>query len=358
MYKRQLRSSTGPASAAGIAVNVQAGVYFIRGHFVECAEETLVLAKYDPKGNYRVGFSVTETLVTPEDDSTLLDNATGSTNYAAKGAHRLKIALALKALDYGSTADTNFVELLTTKDGTIQSAVRNTDYNILEETMARRTFDESGDYTVRPFQVTMKESTTLNERIGVYEAGKYTDGGKVSTNDLLAIQVSTGKAYVRGYEIEKLAPTFVDLNKSRVTENVNAGITTFDLGNYAIISNVYGTPDITAISGETTPYKTITLYPHFISTDGSTPVAGQQDVAPIGQCRARAIEYDSGTIGTDEARYKIYLFDVKMFTYITLSGTPSPTLIANWTNGGVKITGNTSGATGSVSYTHLRAPRD
>ena len=37
-----------------------------------------------------------------------------------------------------------------------------------------------------------------------------------------------------------------------------------------------------------------------------------------------------------------------MFTYITLSGTPSPTLIANWANGGVKITGNTSGATGYV----------
>ena len=61
----QLRSSTGPAAAAGIAVNVQAGVYFIRGHFIECAEETLVLAKYDPKGNYRVGFAITETLVTP-----------------------------------------------------------------------------------------------------------------------------------------------------------------------------------------------------------------------------------------------------------------------------------------------------
>ena len=37
-----------------------------------------------------------------------------------------------------------------------------------------------------------------------------------------------------------------------------------------------------------------------------------------------------------------------MFTYITLSGTPSPTLIANFATGGVQITGNTSGATGYV----------
>ena len=37
-----------------------------------------------------------------------------------------------------------------------------------------------------------------------------------------------------------------------------------------------------------------------------------------------------------------------MFTFITLSGTPSPTLIANFANGGVQITGNTSGATAWV----------
>ena len=149
----QLRSATGPAAATGVAVNIQAGVYFIRGHFIENAEETLVLNKYDSTGDYRVGFGITETLVTPEDDSTLLDNATGSTNYAAKGAHRLKIAVALKVLDYDSEADSDFIELLTTRHGDVKSLVRHTEYNILEETMARRTFDESGDYTVRPFQV-------------------------------------------------------------------------------------------------------------------------------------------------------------------------------------------------------------
>ena len=189
----QLVGSTGPAAATGSSVTVQAGVYYIRGQFVECSEETLVLDKYNNSPSYRVGFTVTETLVTPEDDSTLLDNATGSTNYAAKGAHRLKFTLALAKIARDSTADSNFIQLLDTKSGILLSKVDRTEYEILEETMARRTFDESGDYTVRPFQVTMKESTTLNERIGVYEAGKYTDGGKVSTNDLLAIQVSTGK---------------------------------------------------------------------------------------------------------------------------------------------------------------------
>ncbi|MAG25552.1 hypothetical protein CMI47_08240 [Candidatus Pacearchaeota archaeon] len=343
-----LRSSTGPAAATGAAVNVQSGIYFVRGFFVECLEETLVLDKYDPSGSWRVGFEITETLVKPEDVSSLLDNATGSSNYTAKGAHRLKISLALKKLDIDSISDGSFIELLTSNAGAIQSKVRNTEYNILEETIARRTFDESGDYTVRPFSIVMRECVNLNERVGTYTAGEFTDGGKIADNTYLTAQISTGKAYVRGYEVEKVGPTFKDLKKARDFETVNAGITTFDLGNYTLINNVYGTPDISAISGETTAYKTISLYDHFISTDGSVPASSGVSLQPIGQARARAMEWDTGTIGTDEAKYKLYLFDVKMFTFLTLDGTPSPTLIANWATGGTKITGVTSGATAWV----------
>ena len=42
------------------------------------------------------------------------------------------------------------------------------------------------------------------------------------------------------------------------------------------------------------------------------------------------------------------IFDVRMFTVLTISDTPSPTLIATHTNGGVQIKGATSGATGFV----------
>ena len=102
----QLRSSKGPAASTGASVNVQAGVYYIRGQFVECSEERLVISKYDPDVTFRCGFAITETLVTPEDQSTLLDNATGSSNYAAKGAHRLQFALALKKLDFDPAIST------------------------------------------------------------------------------------------------------------------------------------------------------------------------------------------------------------------------------------------------------------
>ena len=114
---------------------------------------------------------ITETLVTPEDDSSLLDNATGSTNYAAKGAHRLKFSLTLAKLERGSTADSNFVELVRYDGEFIRRTTKNSQYNILEDSLARRTYDESGDYTVRPFHLIMKESNTLNESVGVYADG-------------------------------------------------------------------------------------------------------------------------------------------------------------------------------------------
>ena len=48
-----LRSATGPAAAQGIAVQVEAGIYFIRGNFVECSAETIVIDKYNHITNFR-----------------------------------------------------------------------------------------------------------------------------------------------------------------------------------------------------------------------------------------------------------------------------------------------------------------
>ena len=70
-------------------------MYFVRGQFVRCEEQTLILSASSTNESARVGFQVTEELIIPELDSSLTDNATGTTNFAAKGAHRLKIDLKL-----------------------------------------------------------------------------------------------------------------------------------------------------------------------------------------------------------------------------------------------------------------------
>ena len=189
-------------TGVGFGVIINAGIYYMRGSFVEVAEETLILEKYERKKvNYRVGFDVTETIVTPENDTSLLDNATGTSNYAAKGAHRLKVSAKLAKLAPDSTADSNFIELFEIRNGDPTSVINKTELGSIVETLARRTYDESGDYTVRPFTYEVKESVTLNENEGVYAAGAATDDRGTASTSLLSLKVSPGKAYIRGFEI-------------------------------------------------------------------------------------------------------------------------------------------------------------
>ena len=334
------------ASQTGSAAKVETGIYYVRGQFVRVAEQTLVLSDDSTTVSQRVGFTISETLVTPEADSTLTDNATGSSNYAAKGAHRLKITLTLASLDTDSTADSTFIETMRISNGNVVDNARNTEYSVLGDTLARRTFDESGDYTVRPFQFDVREtvdSTVQNVDFdGVYSSGATTDDSNTASDSLLTLAITPGKAYVKGYEIEKIASTYKDINKARDIQTVNAGISVFETGNFVKVTNVYGVPDITSISGETTPYKTLQLF------DTETATRGSASGTQVGVARARTMQYESGDANATDAIFKLYLFDIRPFTYITLSDTPSPTLIASHANGGVQITGNTSGATGFV----------
>ena len=89
--KDELAGPAGPASRLGRAVKVESGIYYVRGFFLQNNEEALILDPYDINPSFLVGFSVAETIVTPEEDTSLLDNSTGSTNFAAKGAHRPRL---------------------------------------------------------------------------------------------------------------------------------------------------------------------------------------------------------------------------------------------------------------------------
>ena len=91
------------------------------------------------------------------------------------------------------------------------------------------------------------------------------------------------------------------MNKARDFSTVNAGVTTFEIGNFAKITNLYNTPDIGAVSGETTAYKTLGLFDDVTSTRGSA--SGNQ----VGVARARAVQYESGTAGNTDAVYRLFL---------------------------------------------------
>ena len=188
-----------PSASYGSIVRVEEGVFYVKGNFVKTPAQSLVLGYNDPFPSARVGFKVNEEFVTPEADTSLLDNATGSSNYAAKGAHRLKVTLTLatKRLDNQSN-DSDFVELMRISNGTVQSKTVETQYSILAEELARRTYDESGDYSVVPNGIEIVESVD-NEVggdifLGEYGEGEITDDYLPAGDDFLTMRIGPGSS--------------------------------------------------------------------------------------------------------------------------------------------------------------------
>jgi len=325
-------SAATSANATGSAVKVLAGIYFVRGFMVQNTEQTIVLDKYTNTPSYRVGWTVTETLVTPEADNSLLDNAQGSSNYAAAGAHRLKLTLTLTKKSLTATDDSNFIELVRVNSGVLENKIRFTEYSVVADMIARRTNDESGDYIVKHFDIEPREHLNDGTNRGIYTSAT----GGDSTKNVLVI--SPGKAYVDGYEVELQTTSYVNLDKARTSKNVQNDSIPADLGNYVQVDNVYGQPDVTLVGSTLDPFKLVKLY------DQQTSVRGSSSGSNIGYARSRSFEYNSGTIGNVAAIYHHYLFDITMFNTVTMSSNCSLTENA-------VITGSTSGATGTVVAT-------
>ena len=121
------------------------------------------------------------------------------------GADRLKISTTLIKKSLTDFNDENFIELIRIENGEIRKFSNPSPSGLVNDEMARRTYDESGDYYVTPFSVGIKE--TLNDRIGndgSYYSNQTTQQGNIPSEDLVSVSIGPGKAYVRGYEIETL----------------------------------------------------------------------------------------------------------------------------------------------------------
>ena len=233
------------ANAVGSAMSITEGVYFIRGTFAQVQSETLILDQYDDEPSFRIGFDVQESFISADEDPSLNDNASGFTNFAAPGADRLQISINLTKKDLDDTNDQNFIEISRVEDGELQEFKYETQYNLINDTLAKRTYDESGDYYVKPFEVFVKES--LNDSIGnkgVYTSEQDTTQGNIPSEDLLAVQISPGKAYIKGYKIEKISNTLIDVEKPRSVVTIEEEAVTYETGNPIFVNNISGSPSL------------------------------------------------------------------------------------------------------------------
>ncbi len=142
-------------------------------------------------GREVVGLRITPTTVTHETDPYLRSLDEGvNLEYATWGAHRLVYTIEWVKDVAGQI---NIREFL---DGEPLTRVFATERTELQKDLARRTFDVSGDFVVKNFPAKMRthatDATLLNCEIS---------GG--------------GKAYVRGNEVETIAPQLVTIPKGR-----------------------------------------------------------------------------------------------------------------------------------------------
>ena len=183
------------ATSVGSAFSISNGIYFAKGTFLNVYDETIILDQFSNTPSYRIGLYIKEDLVTSDDDPTLNDNSRGYTNYSAPGADRLKMSCSLYKKGIDDYDDNDFVELATVRNGVLRSLKNNTDYNLLEDQLARRTYAESGDYYTKPFETTLKESlNNLEDNKGIFNINQLTYSGTTPSEDLAVYRISPGKA--------------------------------------------------------------------------------------------------------------------------------------------------------------------
>lgn len=319
------------SSAVASVAYINAGVYFIRGHFVDIPSSYLILDQYTNTPSYRVGLEVSESIVTPEDDPNLNDNAAGTSNYSAPGGHRFRIRTSLVKKAINDTTDKNFIELLRLNNSKVEEFVTATAYSELEKSLARRTYEESGDYVIDTFTITPRENLDDGFNNGVYRVGETSANGNLASDELVSFEVSPGRAYVKGYRTEFLVPEFVDAPKPRDFECVQNGIISFRLGQFMKVYDVYGWPDLTG-EGVTSAYQTLELYDDW-TLNNTSSIVGRQ----IGRARTIQLQQDNGGV------YDMWIFDAQMWTGINFAAGNNSVVV------GDVLRGRTSNARGFVA---------
>ena len=326
------------SSVTGSSVHISSGVYFIRGYFVNVDEETLLLDPNSNNVNYSVGLKIFEDVITFDDDETLADNSQGFSNYAAPGADRFSIKVKLAKYSINENQDEGYLELFKIRDGVPDKVQKDAEYNLLANEFARRTYDESGDYYVTPFKLTVNESLdNLKGNKGIFKEGQQTYGNRTASESLGVYKLSPGKAYIRGFEVNVPNPTFIDFNKPRVTKTLVNQSLVYNTGSTFTLNRVHGTPPLGISTSYTLSFR-------------SDRVGADENTAPgkeIGIARVYDFALESGSynpLNQNINEWDITLFDVQPYTEITLNDPISlevPTFIKGSSSGATAFLKNT-----------------
>jgi hypothetical protein len=214
---QSINTTANPAVGRGTFCSVHPGDFFVKERFVFCPQQTVVVSKFTSNPTAVVGFKVVESVVTAADDDTLYDNQGSTPNRSAPGADRYKISLEFVDQATLDSAD-NFVYVAKIQNGVIITEVTaGNNYNVLEDRLALRTSEESGNYIVKQFKM------------------------NYVTNDLdpdkVDVVIGRGVAYVNGFRSVVDAPINITIDKPRTTRSISDEAIGISYGNYLVVSS-------------------------------------------------------------------------------------------------------------------------
>ena len=279
-------------------MHVADGIVYQRGAFQKFDEQSIIVSPYTRvPDQLSVGIITNEVIANSSVDTSLLDNAAGFNNENAPGADRLKLTPVLTVnTTANARASNNFLSFVEFQNGNRVMQNQTPVLNRSEDHIARRTFEESGDYVLDPIRVTTE-----------------TNAGNTTHINVL---VGEGVGYVQGQRFETLDTTRFPIPKATTTQNVASHTITTAFGSYVNVNEAIGN------FGVDTQAEVKLLRTNLNAISGGMATSGSSNATHIiydgtnseiiGTAKIRGMELESGIGGTANSNYQMYLFDISM----------------------------------------------
>ena len=311
-------SSADAATGNAMYVTITDGVYYVKSssgaHFVHCPQQRIMLSNYSSNGTYSVGLGIEEKFATEIDDNTLYDNAGGTYQPTAAGAHRLQIDLKLRTkpgsdgITVSQEIASDYFELLRIEDGIRvfsagASASTSRVYSAIGDAMANRTYHAEGNFVVDPFECKVEETNPPSAQL------------KVTVSP--ARGKDTALAYVGGREFSLAGSWSKLIDRARGTAILRDRVAPTAIGSYITIrdlkvSNHLGEDVLDA--GQLPVWDMHSVNSYNINTSSEQ----EYNSTRIGSFRLRDLK-TSGRFGNTAAAnvYTVYIQDYKSSNAIT-----------------------------------------
>jgi hypothetical protein len=267
-------------STVGKVATLAKGTFYTKELFVDAATQSVIVeTNTNTQTNCIIGLNVVESIVTSDEDESLLDNSNGTPNQYAPGADRYKVDLVLTRIDLNAAFDEDkFIKMMVVEDNVVTYINNNTQYAELMKTLARRTYDANGNFIVRGLDSSVVESPD---------------------DDYMWMNVGAGKCYLGGYEYNQLTDHSMAVANPRsdAYQVEMKPISTYSSGlTYMYVAGTYAD---SALPQANTLIHLLNAAP------------GTVGVQVIGYAVSKYVQYINGTVGVDDY-YKMF------FDYIAL----------------------------------------